>query len=350
MTLSTCSSPTTPNGFEPSIHLAPHYQSPPVIKMDELGYNATADSDIAATKPFPLFTLDAVRRIRGELFDHNTLADHLYSDTLSPSVVRGVCPERARFIYEAWTHPAVVERLNDAAGIALTPVYDYEIGHVNLQLGPRGWAGLTADPDLPDSVGSLATDEEITPTLMRKPNWHKDSYPFVCILMLSESSHLQGGRTVVRRADGSEMFCDLPPIGHAMILQGGHIEHAVSPTDSTQERVSMVTSFRPINPLARDICELTTVRTVSDVPTLHKQWCQYRMKVLALRAEAMAAKLEDKNLEGIEEEMGKFVKEQGEFLAHTWGEMIKPVASVRTDTRATFLTWKANRQTSQAQV
>jgi hypothetical protein len=165
--------------------------------------------------------------------------------------------------------------------------------------------------------------------------------------MLSESSYLQGGRTVVRRADGSNMFCDLPPIGHAMILQGGHIEHAVSPTDATQERVSMVTSFRPVNPLAKDICVLTTVRTVSDVPTLHKQWCQYRMRLLALRAEAMAAKLEERNSEGIQEEMGKFVMEQGEFLAHTWGEMVKPVTSVRTNTRATFLAWKANHQTSQ---
>lgn len=160
--------------------------------------------------------------------------------------------------------------------------------------------------------------------------------------MLSESSYLQGGRTVARKADGSNIFCDLPPIGHAMILQGGHVEHAVSPTDTTQERVSMVTSFRPVNPVTKDICVLTTVRTISDVPTLHRQWCQYRMNVLAQRAEAMAAKLKDLNFGEIENEMCKFVVQQGEFLADTWEEMIKPVASVRISTRDSFLSWKAN--------
>lgn len=166
--------------------------------------------------------------------------------------------------------------------------------------------------------------------------------------MLSESSYLQGGRTVVRKSNGSNLFCDLPPIGHAMILQGGHIVHAVSPTDKTQERVSMVTSLRPVDPLVKDISVLATVRTISDVPTLHRQWCEYRMRVLAKRAEAMAAKFMDPQLEGIEEEMKKFVDEQSEFLANTWGEMVKPVASVRTNTRDSFLNWKASQEASSA--
>ena len=102
--------------------------------MGELGYNVTADSEVAVTKPFPLFTLDAVRRIRGELFDLDTLANHLYSDTNNPSVIRGVCPARGRFIHEAWTHPDVVKRINNAAGIALTPVFDYEIGHTYVSM------------------------------------------------------------------------------------------------------------------------------------------------------------------------------------------------------------------------
>ena len=164
--------------------------------------------------------------------------------------------------------------------------------------------------------------------------------------MLSETLYLQGGRTVIRKADGSNMFCDLPPIGHAMILQGGHIEHAVSPTDTTQERVSMVTSYRPVNPLGQDICVLTNVRTISDVRTLHKQWCLYRLRVLVQRADALAAKLEDTNVAGIEEEMQKFVIEQGEFLASTWGEMVKPVPHIRTNTADSFLTWRANHETS----
>ena len=49
---------------------------------------------------------------------------------------------------------------------------------------------------------------------------HFDSYPFVCVLMLSDSVHLKGGQTVLRKADGTNAFVPLPPIGHAVILHG----------------------------------------------------------------------------------------------------------------------------------
>lgn len=162
--------------------------------------------------------------------------------------------------------------------------------------------------------------------------------------MLCESSHLEGGRTVIRKPDGTNYFCELPPLGHAMVLQGGHILHAVSPTDKTQERISMVTSYRPSNPLKRDISVLKTVRTMSDVATLHRQWCQYRLDVLSKRCQALREQLNNSESgASIEAEIGKFMLEQGEFLAHTWGEMIKPVASVRTAQLAeSYLAWKTS--------
>lgn len=42
----------------------------------------------------------------------------------------------------------------------------------NIQLGPRGWAGLKADPDLPSSKGALAPAQEIQPTVYHVPNWY----------------------------------------------------------------------------------------------------------------------------------------------------------------------------------
>ncbi|KIJ28635.1 hypothetical protein M422DRAFT_189470 [Sphaerobolus stellatus SS14] len=305
--------------FDPDVHLAPCAEPPSCIDMDELGLGSVGISKVAVSKPFPLFTLEGVRRIREELFKHETLANHIFSDTLNPSTVRGMCLDRTSFIKEAWTHPEVKRRINEAAGVELDIIFDYEIGHTY--------------------VGSK---EEIQPTLMVSPNWHKDSYPFVCILMLCESSHLEGGRTVIEKSDGSQFFADLPPIGHAMVLQGGYILHAVSPTDKMQERISMVTSYRPSDPLKEDISVLRTVRTMSDVRELHRQWCQYRLKVLARRAEVLAAKLDDPAFDGrIEDEMAKFMIDQGEYMAHTWGEMIRPVASVKTNLRETYLAWKA---------
>ena len=52
----------------------------------------------------------------------------------------------------------------------------------NIQLGPRGWAGLKTEPDRLTSEGNLATTEEISPTLFQGLNWHKDSYP-VCTVV-----------------------------------------------------------------------------------------------------------------------------------------------------------------------
>lgn len=159
--------------------------------------------------------------------------------------------------------------------------------------------------------------------------------------MLCESSHLEGGRTVIRKPDGTNYFCELPPLGYAMVLQGGHILHAVSPTNKTQERISMVTSYRPSNPLKKDISILKTIRTMSDVSILHRQWCQYRLDVLSKRAQHLKDQLGDPEFKGsTEEEMGKFMLQQGEFLADTWGEMIKPVGSVKTTSLSeSYFSW-----------
>lgn len=179
--------------FDPAIHLAPLEKSIKYIMMTDMGYQPSLYSPVAATKPVPFFTPEAVRRIRAEVFDHETLATHLYSDTNSPCVVRGHCPKRAKFTYNALTHPEVQKRVNLMAGVDLTHVYDYELGHTfvsilfvatlseiklrNIQLGPRGWSGLKAEPDLVTSEGEMATTTEISPTLFRGLNWHMDSYP-----------------------------------------------------------------------------------------------------------------------------------------------------------------------------
>jgi hypothetical protein len=38
--------------------------------------------------------------------------------------------------------------------------------------------------------------------------------------MLSDSSHIKGGQTVIRKADGTNAFVPLPPIGNAVVLHG----------------------------------------------------------------------------------------------------------------------------------
>lgn len=115
--------------FDPAIHLAPMENPIEYIMMTEMGYQPTVYSAVAATKPVPLFTLEAVRRIRAEISDSKTLATHLYSDDNSPCVLRGHCPDKAKFTYNALTHPEVQKRINTMAGIDITHVYNYELGH-----------------------------------------------------------------------------------------------------------------------------------------------------------------------------------------------------------------------------
>lgn len=116
--------------FNPEIHLSPYFEPPAYITMSELGFKVSDDAEeIAATKPFPLLTVEGVRRIREELFSEKVLSNHLFSDTLNPSTIRGCCPEAAPFTYQFWRDPEVQRRINEAAGTELTIVFDYEIGH-----------------------------------------------------------------------------------------------------------------------------------------------------------------------------------------------------------------------------
>jgi hypothetical protein len=71
------------------------------------------------------------------------------------------------------------------AGVDLVPVIDYEIGHVNISVLKEGTDGSD----------------------MQKPvvDWHSDSYPFVCVLMLSDTDGMVGGETALKTGSGDIM-------------------------------------------------------------------------------------------------------------------------------------------------
>lgn len=67
----------------------------------------------------------------------------------------------------------------------LVPVIDFEIGHMNISIS-KGEE---------QSEDSAAVDRPIV-------SWHTDSYPFVCVTMLSDCSNMAGGETALRKGDG----------------------------------------------------------------------------------------------------------------------------------------------------
>ena len=134
--------------------------------------------------------------------------------------IRGMAPRYAQFIPEFWHSSEVLKIIRDNAGIDLIPVMDYEICHVNAQLGPDGVDGIKKTPVEPPWAteeaikafeGSKA-EEEVKTTDQTKPvvEWHRDSHPFVCVVMLSDARHMVGGETELECGDGRSVKVKAP--------------------------------------------------------------------------------------------------------------------------------------------
>ena len=66
---------------------------------------------------------------------------------------------------------------------------DYEIGHINMSV-----PGKKKEYD--SNVMISEDDEEAI------VGWHRDSYPFVCVLMMSDTTGMIGGETALRTGTG----------------------------------------------------------------------------------------------------------------------------------------------------
>jgi hypothetical protein len=78
---------------------------------------------------------------------------------------------------------------------------DFEIGHVNLAVYSEEEKNKALNERIEQA--NRATDENRTwedddPVV----DWHTDSYPFVCVTMLSDCTGMVGGETALRRGDG----------------------------------------------------------------------------------------------------------------------------------------------------
>lgn len=50
-------------------------------------------------------------------------------------------------------------------------------------------------------------------------DWHRDSYPFVDIVMLTDPSGVLGGETAIQHGDGSILPISFPSAGSCVVLQ-----------------------------------------------------------------------------------------------------------------------------------
>jgi hypothetical protein len=204
--------------FDPAKHLS--FSSPPsILTMKDLALEPTALSGVATTEPFPLLSHEAILEMRRELFSTDVLNNCLFHTRPGSVQLRGMAPRYAPFIHQFWHSPEVLKIVSDMAGVELVPALDYEISHTNVQLGPGGIDEVRRTPVEPP----VATEEAIrkfedarkkkqTVTDQSKPiiEWHKDSHPWVCVVMLSDARHMVGGETELMRGDGSTLKVRAP--------------------------------------------------------------------------------------------------------------------------------------------
>ncbi|KAL3952160.1 hypothetical protein VFPFJ_02144 [Purpureocillium lilacinum] len=268
--------------FDPQRHL--NFQPPArVITMREIGLEGHGISPNAVSEPFPLFTQEAVQQMRAEIFSDEVLRDCQFASTFNKNMIRGMGPARAPFVYSAWNSPELVSKISEVAGVDLVPSIDYEIATINISADDKpmpvtqscvkkdGDGGSGKDP-LGDGLSAVA--------------WHYDSFPFVCVVMLSDCTDMVGGETALRTASGEVLKVRGPAMGTAVVLQGRYIEHQALKALGGRERIAMVTCFRPRSPHARDETVLTGVRAISHRSDLYAQYAEYRLEVLEERVRA----------------------------------------------------------------
>lgn len=91
-------------------------------------------------------------------------------------------------MYDAWKDPKTLSIISDIAGVDLIPIIDIDIGSINISVQDQG-----------QDKGKLENQSEDDIPIT---NWHHDSYPFVCVVMMSDTSKMVGGETALRSGSG----------------------------------------------------------------------------------------------------------------------------------------------------
>lgn len=112
----------------------------------------------------------------------------------------------APFIYDAWNNTETLSIVSKIAGVELVPAMNFEVGHVNFSVKSEKetneeLAAIDRERQQFDSDEGIAGCpwEDDKPVV----GWHTDSYPFVCVTMLSDCTNMVGGETALRLPDGN---------------------------------------------------------------------------------------------------------------------------------------------------
>lgn len=110
----------------------------------------------------------------------------------------------APFIYDAWKNPETLAIISKIAGVDLIPAMDFEIGHVNISVHSEQEKNEALKAVMEKTTRQADEGVAGCPWEDEDPivDWHTDSYPFVCVTMLSDCTNMIGGETALRKGDG----------------------------------------------------------------------------------------------------------------------------------------------------
>ncbi|THY83323.1 hypothetical protein D6C95_08493 [Aureobasidium pullulans] len=316
--------------FDPKIHLD-YSPAERTFTLAEWGIQEHEyTTPIAGCTPFRLLSLEGVmayRRaiLRKDVFDQ--CAGHPFPGTVTLRNLAKV----SKFVNDFWTHPDTLSIISDALGIKVVAVMPTEIGHTNIQVSGSGdvLSQLKIQPS--QEARPLTKEEELYDPLSGSSviPWHRDSYPFVCVLMLSDTTHMKGGETYVSARDiqAASIIIRGPGLGTAVVLQGGQVKHLAARAFGSAERITTITSFRAAELGRFDDSRLANLRAYDNLPELYSQWSLYRLKKMRDEIDAAVRKIESLDKSGItfvHQETEALCEELSKYSQRTARQMVDP--------------------------
>ncbi|EKV12955.1 hypothetical protein PDIP_51400 [Penicillium digitatum Pd1] len=315
--------------FYPNVHLN-YIPSPKKFTLQDLRLSQSPTASlIAGTVPFSLLSAEGVKAYRRALFQKDVIDKCANSPFPGTLVLRGAA-KQSKFIYDFWTHPETMRIVSEAVGVPLEVVMPTEIGHTNIQVEGTTIAELSSNLKPEPAVERLElTPEDRAYDPLRDASaiipWHYDSYPYVCVLMLSHTEGMIGGETYIKKGDGEAQKVEGPQIGHAIMLQGGEVCHLAARAKGVKERISTITSYRSATPKVYDSSYITNVRPYADTNTLYPEWIRYRLRKLRDELTHHLDEMEKEEDAAQErKDIQNLIDQQIDYLQRTSRQMVDP--------------------------
>ncbi|KAJ5451291.1 hypothetical protein N7491_000473 [Penicillium cf. griseofulvum] len=315
--------------FIQQVHLNYTPPSKKFTMQDLLLDQSPSASPIAGTVPFPLLSAEGVRAYRRALFQKDVIAKCASSPFPGTLVLRDAA-KQSNFVNDFWTHREAMKIVSEAVGVSLEVVMPTEIGHTNIQVEGTTIAQMASNLKVDPAVEKLElSPEDRTYDPLKDASaiipWHYDSYPYVCVLMLSDTESMIGGETYIKKGDGEVQKVEGPQIGYAVMLQGGEVCHLAARAKGVKERISTITSYRSTLSNIYDSSYITNVRPYADTTSLYPEWTRYRLRKLRDELTHYLDKMEkDDDPAQERKNVQALIDQQIDYLRRTSRQMVDP--------------------------